>query len=104
MSEVVLYLLSDQVRWRLRLGQLCQETTIVLRARPGDAQPPGEDVQLSLQQPHLIGQLGSGGREQGRVNPWVEASARVDTKGVALLGGGASQHGDQAAQQWSQQC
>ena len=89
---------------RLRLAQLCQEATIIRSASPGDAQSPGEDVQLSLQQPHLVSQLGSGGRDQGRVNPRVETSARVDTQGVALLGGGASQHRDQAVQGWSQQC
>ena len=92
-------MMSSYIYYQIRSNrdQLRQETTIVLRARPGDAQPPGEDVQLSLKQPHLVSQLGSGGRHQGRVNPRVETSARVDTQGVALLGGGASQHGDQAA-------
>ena len=66
------------------------------RGPPGDAQPPGEDVQLSLQQPHLLSQLGSGGRDQGGVDTGVQTSARVDTEGVAFLGGGASQDRHQA--------
>ena len=90
------------IRSENQTGQLCQETPSVVRPGPGDAQPPGEDVQLGLQQPHLLGQLGPGGRDEGRVNPGVQTSARVDTEGVALLGGGASQHGHQAGQ-WSHQ-
>ena len=31
------------------------------RGPPGDAQPPGEDVQLRLQQADLVSQLGPGG-------------------------------------------
>ena len=87
-----------QIRSEQRLGQreLGQEAAIIPGGGPGDAEPPGENVQLCLQEPHLVRQLSPGGRDQARVDTGVETSARVDTERVAFLGGGASQDRHQA--------
>ena len=94
-SDVVLFLLSGQIRSGEGQSELGQQTAVIT-AGPGDAEPPGENVQLCLQEPHLVRQLSPGGRDQARVDTGVETSARVDTERVAFLGGGASQDRHQA--------
>ena len=68
---------------------------VVPRPPRAHAQPPGEDVELGPQQPHLVPQLRPGSRHQGGVQPRVETAPGVDAEWVTLLGRGAAQDRDQ---------
>ena len=65
-------------------------------SRRGHSQPPCEDLQLGLEQPHLVPQLGPGLGNQVGVNPRIQSSSRVNAKGISFLGRGSSQYWDQS--------
>ena len=84
-----------------------QQGSVTLQEEPGvqrvvpasraHAQPPREDLELCLEQPDLVPELGPGLGHEAGVYARVEAAPGVDAERVTLLGGRAAQHRDQPA-------
>ena len=82
-----------------------QQGSVTLQEEPGvqrvvpasraHAQPPREDLELCLEQPDLVPELGPGLGHEAGVYARVEAAPGVDAERVTLLGSRAAQHRDQ---------